>query len=74
MPEIKYLKCKFIAILDDQTIHAIRVMVEKGVPYDYIWELAIRECNKFKSPLHQLSFVEEVTTCRGDIESKEVES
>lgn len=60
--EDEYLKCKFVARLNDQTYHDIRVMVKKDVPYDYIWELAIRECEKFKSPLQQLSFVEEVAT------------
>lgn len=61
MADVKFLKCKFIARLDDQTHHDLYVMVQIGTPYDYIWELAIRECNKFKSPLQQLSFVEEVT-------------
>ena len=67
MAEIKYLKCKFVARLDDQTLHDVRVMVPKDVPYDCIWELAIKKCSEFKSPLQQLSFVEEVTTRLNDI-------
>ena len=42
MEEIKYLKCKFIARLNDQTYHDVHVMVEKGVPPDYIWGIGYK--------------------------------
>lgn len=61
MAKPKYLKCKFIARLDDNTYHDVHVMVPDFTSYDYIWILAIRECEKFKSHLQQLSFVEQVT-------------
>jgi len=36
MPEIEYVKCKFVAKLDDQTYHDIKVMVPKCTPYEYV--------------------------------------
>jgi len=71
MAELKYRRCKFIARLDNQSLHNINIIVEEDVPYEYIWFSAIRKCDVFNSPLQQLSFVEEVKGYWNDFKSME---
>lgn len=64
MAKNKRLNCIFVAQLNDRTMHNIKVMdLDPDVPQDYIWSLAMKECNKFDSPLQKLAFVvKEITT------------
>lgn len=56
--EIKYKRCRFAATLDDDSIHKVLVKVPYDSPDDYIWILAIRQCENFKSPLKKLCWNE----------------